>query len=38
MEHMVVTWSWGAAKTRLDHLFVIASMVLLEMVKTVQVL
>ena len=37
MEHMIVTWSWEAVKTRLDHLLVIASLVLLEMVKIVQV-
>ena len=38
MEHMIVTQSWVPVKTRLDHLLVIASLVLLEMVKTVQVL
>ena len=38
MEHMIVTQSWGAVKTRLGHLLVIASLVLLEMVETVQVM
>ena len=38
MEHMIVTRSWVPVKTRLDHLLVIASLVLLEMAKTVQVL
>ena len=38
MEHMIVTRSWRSVVTRLDHLLVIASLVLLEMVKTVQVL